>query len=40
MLNLKFRCALALSAADRKKKQTILSSIVFIVAKYMVPLKQ
>ena len=35
MQNVKFRCALALSVAD----QTILSSIVFIVAKYIVPLE-
>ena len=39
MQNVKFRCALALSAAN-EKNQTILSSTVFTVAKYVVPLEQ
>ena len=39
MQNVKFRCALALSAADAKKNQTIPSSAVCIVAKYTVPLE-
>ena len=34
MLNVKFRCALALSAADAKENQSILSSTLFTVAKY------
>ena len=35
---MKFICALALFADD-EKNQTILSSIVFTMAKYMVPLE-
>ena len=35
MRNVKSRCALALSAADAKKNQTILSSTVFTLAKHM-----
>ena len=41
MQNVKFRCAPALSAADAKKiNQTLLSSITFTMAQYMVPLEQ
>ena len=39
MQNEKFRCVLALFAADEKKKKTILSSTMFNMAKYMVPLE-
>ena len=40
MRNVKFRCAFALSVVDANKNQTILSSIVFTMAQYTVPLGQ
>ena len=40
MQNVKFRGPLALFAADAKKNQTILNSIVFTVAQYMVHLEK
>ena len=40
MQNVKFRCAPALSAADAKKNQTILSSTTFTMVQYSVPLEQ
>ena len=40
MQNVKFKCALALFAGDAKRNQTILSSTIFTMAKYMVPLEQ
>ena len=39
MQNVKVRGLLALFAADAKKNQTILSSIVFTMAQYMAPLE-
>ena len=39
MQNVKFKGPLALFAADAKKNQMILSSTMFTMAQYMVPLE-
>ena len=39
MQNVNFRCSLALSTADAKKIQTILSSTTFTMAQYTMPLE-
>ena len=40
MQNVKFRCVLAHFATDAKKNQTILSSTMFTMAQYLMPLEQ